>query len=84
VSAAIVGVRFLIAAGAERLLARPGQHDHADLRVPAGAVQCVDQLLAGLTAKRVHDLGAVDGDERDARVDLEKDVLVVHRFSRAW
>ena len=81
-------VRRLVAAGAERLIARARQHDRADPLVPTGAGECVDQLLAGPAAEGVHHLGAVDGDGGDAVGHLEQDVFVLHGrslpFSRPW
>ncbi|MNM96106.1 hypothetical protein D3C81_1085720 [compost metagenome] len=71
----------LVAAGAERLVAGPGQHDHADRLVPAGAVEGVDQFQAGLAAERVVALGAVDGDGGDAVVFAVEDIFVVHVFA---
>src|ERR1019366_397773 len=52
----------LIASSAKGLVAGAGQHDDADVLVPAGLGEGLDEFLAGLRPKRVVDLGTVDGD----------------------
>ena len=59
-------VHRLVAAGAEGAVAGAGQHDDADVSVPAGLEEGLDQLLDGVRAEGVHHLGAVDGDGGDA------------------
>ncbi len=70
----------LVAARAERERPLAGQHDHADRRVLAGALERVGDLHDRLRPERVADLGAVDGDLRDAVAgQLVADVRVVAR-----
>ncbi|MNJ60882.1 hypothetical protein D3C77_566440 [compost metagenome] len=71
----------LVAAGAEGLVSRAGEDDDADGLVPAGAVEGVDQLHAGLAAKGVVAFRAIDGDGGDAVFLFVQDVFVVHVFS---
>ena len=71
-------VRGLVAAGAERLVAGAGQHDGADAAVVAGLVQRLDDLVAGLAAKRVHLLRPVDGDPGHAVAHFVQDVFEFH------
>ena len=79
-------VRALVGAGAERAVAGAGEHDHRHRLVPAGALQRVDQFLAGVGREGVVFLRPVDGDARDGVADLVENVLVVaHReVIRAW
>jgi hypothetical protein len=68
----------LVAAGAERLVARTGKDDDADRPIPAGALEGVDQFVHGAAPERVVALGAVDGDAGDALgAHLVQDVFVV-------
>ena len=55
----------MITTGAKGAIARACQHNHADGFVPAGAVQRMDQFFAGLAAKGIHHLRAIDGDARN-------------------
>ena len=70
-------VRRLVAAGAEGAVAGAGQHDGADVAVVAGPVQRLDQLVAGLAAKGVHLVRAVDGDPGHAVADFVEDVFEI-------
>ncbi len=72
----------LIAAGAKRLVASAGQHDRADLLVPARLQKSVNQFDAGAGAERVIDLRAIDGDGRDAIFLVVQNVFVVHENPR--
>ncbi|MNT82681.1 hypothetical protein D3C72_2224450 [compost metagenome] len=78
----------LVTAGAKGLVAGTGEDDDADGLVPAGAVEGVDQLHAGLAAKGVVALRAVDGDGGDAIDFGVQNVFVVHGcvllVSRPW
>ena len=74
-----VAAHALVAAGAERVRALAGQHDHADLAVLARLVQRVGDLDQRLGPERVADLRAIDGDLGDPLGDLVADVLVLAR-----
>jgi hypothetical protein len=60
----------LIAAGAERLVARPGQNDDADMLVPTGLLKRRDELLDGLRTEGIVLFGPIDGDPGDAFAPL--------------
>ncbi|MNC17688.1 hypothetical protein D3C75_655770 [compost metagenome] len=84
----LAGVGALVATGAERLVAGAGEDDDADGLVPAGAVEGVDQLQAGLAAEGVVAIRPVDGDGGDAIDFGVQNVFVVHGcvllVSRPW
>lgn len=67
-AATVVGsaVGRLVAPGAEGFVAGPGQDDDADCAVPAGVIEGVDQLFAGLGAEGVVAFRAIDSDGGDA------------------
>ena len=77
-AAALVAARRgrLVAAGAEGAVAGAGQHDDADLLVPAGLQERLDQLLDRVRAEGVHHLRPVDGDGGDALLLLVEEVGV--------
>src|SRR5438445_289387 len=52
----------LVAAGGEGLVARAGQHGHADRAIGPGGAEGADQLVDGLGTKRIPHVGAVDRD----------------------
>src|SRR6201999_4378903 len=84
-----VAAHALVAAGAERLVALAGQHDHADLGVLAGALERAGDLDQRLRPERVAHLRAVDGDLGDPVAGgLIPDVLVLAggrpRDSHRW
>jgi hypothetical protein len=60
-----VAAHALVAARAERVRSRAGQHDHADRRVLARALERVGDLDDRLRAERVADLRPVDRQLRD-------------------
>lgn len=64
--AAVVAAHFLIAAGAEGLIAGAGQNNDADAVVVTGVGQRVEHLFDRLRAKRIAHLRPVDGDFGDA------------------
>src|SRR5690606_27641352 len=68
----------LVAAGAESPVASAGQHDGAHALVVARLVQRLDDLVAGLAAKRVHLVGAVDSDPGNGVANFVKDVFEFH------
>src|SRR5689334_4376381 len=68
----------LVAAGAASLGSGAGQHDRRDRLVPSGLVEGVDQLLAGLAAKRIILVRPVDGDPGRGASDVIGDVAVLH------
>ena len=57
-----VAADFLVAAGAEREVARTGEDDHADLRVLVGEVEGVEHFHHRLRAEGVAHFRPVDGD----------------------
>ena len=71
---AAVPALLLVAAGAERLVAGAGQHDHADRRIPVCVDERVGQLGDGLRAEGVPHLRPVDRDPGDAVLLLVQDV----------
>ena len=74
---AVVAADRLVAAGAERLGSGSREDDRRDLEVVTRPAERVAQLGQGLGAKRVPDLGAVDGDLRDPLRLLVEDVAEV-------
>ena len=76
--AAVFCVRGLVAAGAERLVAGSGEHDDADVTVPARLAEGLDQFFAGSAVERVVDFRPVDGDGGDAVRFGVDDVLEFH------
>ena len=81
---AVVAADALVAAGAEGLIARAGEDDDADLGILARVVERRAHLEQRLRPERVADLGAVDGDLRDAVPLLVDDVLVVPDLLPLW
>src|SRR2546425_11670623 len=75
---AALAALLLVAAGAERLVAGAGQHDHADRRIPACVDEGVGQLGDGLRAEGVTHLRPVDRDPGDAVLLLVQGVGVRH------
>ena len=74
---AVVAPDALVAAGAERLGALPGEDDHADVVVVTGAVERVGQLEQGLRPEGVAHLRPADRDLGDPlRRGLVADVAV--------
>ena len=63
-----VAAHALVAAGAERVRALAGEHDHADRLVLAGALERLGDLDDRARAERVADLGPRDRDLRDPGV----------------
>jgi hypothetical protein len=74
--------RLEVAAGAERLVARAGQHRHQRVLVVAEARPGVDELVRHRRADRVHPLGTVERDDRDGPVLLVADVFISHGRDR--
>ena len=74
---AVVAADPLVAAGAERFVAGPGEDDRRDLDVVACARERVAKLGQRLRAERVVDLGPVDRDPGDRLGALVEDVLVL-------
>ena len=60
-----LGALLLVAARAERAVARAGQHDGADLAVHPRLLEARHEFVHRLRAERVHALGTVDRDDRD-------------------
>jgi hypothetical protein len=73
--AALMG--SLVAAGAKRLVARAGEHDHPDRPVPSGLVECVDQFVAGAGAKCVVSIRPVNGNSCNAFMNPQNNVGIV-------
>jgi hypothetical protein len=67
-----------VAAGAEGAITRTRQHNHADGFVPASTVQRMDQFFAGLAAKGIHHLRAIDGDGGNPIARFEQNILIGH------
>src|SRR4029077_1387095 len=65
-----LGALLLIATGAKRLVARPGQADHPDIGTTPRLFEAVHELVDGACSKRVVPLRAVDRDPRQAVLDL--------------
>ena len=70
----------LVAPRAERLFSRTRQHDRSDILVVAGAGERLYEFDAGLTPKRIIDVGSIDCDRRDVVTYFEKQVLVFHEW----
>jgi hypothetical protein len=75
------GHLVVLAADAEELLPRAGEHGHAQLRVAAEPAQRVGQLEGRLHPELVALLGPVDRQGDDPVGHLEQDVLVFHHAS---
>jgi len=73
----VVAADLLIAAGAESVLAGPGEDDCSDFEVVAGASECVAQLGQRLGPKGVSALRPVDRDLGQAVALLVEDVAVL-------
>src|SRR4030095_5502352 len=69
-----LGALLLIAAGAERLVARAGQRADADRWIRPRRLEAVDQLVDGARAERVHALRPRDRDPREPALDGVGDV----------
>ena len=73
----LLGARLHVGAGAEGA-ARAGHDDDAHALILGGAGDRGGPARQQLRAERVHPLGAVERDRRDAVVHLVGDVLVLH------
>ena len=71
-------MRALIATSAKGAIARTSQHNHADRFVPTRAVQRMDQFFAGLAAKGIHHLRAIDGDGCNTILRFKQNILIGH------
>src|SRR5262249_15773254 len=67
----------LVSAGAECLFTLPGEDNDADLRILPRVFESLAHLKQSFGAKRVADLGPIDGDLRDAFPFLVPNVLVL-------
>ena len=74
---AVVAADALVATGAEGLVARTGEDDHADAGVVAGPVERVLQLEQRLRPEGVAHLGPVDRDLGDPLGGVVEDVVVL-------
>ena len=72
--AAVLAPDLLVAPGAEGLGADPGEDDHPHRLVEPGLGQRRHDLVESLGAKRVVNVGPVDGDAGDAVGPIEQDV----------
>ncbi len=77
IDVAVVASNPLVAAGAERLGAGPGEDDDANLLVVARRLESLGHLRHRYRSEGVADLRAVDRDLGDAVRGLVDDVLVV-------
>ena len=68
-----------VGARTERL-ARARHHDRAHVVVAVGLAKDVDHLFEHRVGKRVHAVGAVEGEDADAAVLLVFRVLAFHEF----
>ena len=75
VAVAVVAADALVAAGAERLGALAGEHDHPDRRVVASQLERACQLEQRRRPEGVAHLGPVDGELGDAAGSLVANVL---------
>ncbi|MCY1441367.1 hypothetical protein D9M71_576800 [compost metagenome] len=69
-----------VRAGGEGL-ARTGEDDAADLRIGLQAVEHLVEFADQLRVERIQRLGAVQGDQGDALLDLEQQGFVAHVHS---
>jgi hypothetical protein len=72
---------LIVATGAKGPVTGAGQDDGTDFFVVAGLVQRLDDLVAGLAAKRVHLLRAVDRDPGNGVAHFVQDVFEFLRVS---
>src|SRR5260370_13924990 len=79
IDVAVVAADALVAAGAERLGAGPGQDDDADLWIVAGHLEGSGHVEYSRWLERGAELGAVDRDLGEAVPRLVDDVLVLAR-----
>jgi hypothetical protein len=73
-----LGTLLLVAADAERALARPAEADDTHTVVRPGPLEAGDELVDGAGAERVEPLGAVDGDPGETPLDLVVHILELH------
>jgi hypothetical protein len=69
-------MRSLIPAGAERLVAGAGEDDHPDRTIPSSLVEGVDQFLASASAKCIVLFRPIDGNARNAFMNMKSNVGV--------